>query len=103
MKKECCISNTIWYSKFKESNGKKCILIYGFYVHPEMRGQGIGRKLITVALDEIKQKYPGFPIKAEVKPFDKGGLNYKQLKKFYSKYGIKILKRRNHGKQTQGN
>lgn len=103
MTKDKCISNTIWYCPFKEKNGKTCIVIYGFYVHPKMRGRGIGRKLLEVALSEIKQKYPGRSIKAEIKPFGKGGLNYKQLKKLYSEYRIKILKRRNHGKQTQGN
>jgi len=92
MGNEHIVKNIVKYTTWNH-HGEPCVIIYGLFVHKKMRNRGIATIMLNVVINEIKEKYPNIPIKAQAIPYgDNEGLNTKQLESFYSKYGIEIIK-----------
>lgn len=89
--KENVIENRVKYGICKEKDGKLYVVIYGLYVHPVMRGNGVASVLLTSVINRIRFEYPEIIIKVEAEPFGSGGLNKEQLINFYSNYNVEII------------
>ena len=61
--------------------------IFGVYVINEYHGQGVGRKLIEVALELIQKNVNTSKIRVKVNPEQKAAV------KLYKKYGFEIVGR----------
>lgn len=96
-----CLLNRFFYRTHEISVSVKYVLcnqveldfvwIYGLYVHPSFRGQGLARKLLETTIEEIKFNYPDLPIYIEAEPFGEKGLDKEQLIKFYSSFKELII------------
>jgi GNAT superfamily N-acetyltransferase len=89
--KSYSIQNVVKYVKWCH-DGQDCVVIYGLFVHPKMRNKKIGTMLLLTAIDEIKRKFKGLPIKIEAIPYGCGKkLNKTELEEFYLKLGLEVI------------
>jgi len=65
------------------------VMVEKIWVPAELRGNGLGRKMMAEALDEIEAKYPGMTIKLAALPFD-GGMDMNSLVDFYESFGFEV-------------
>jgi len=70
--------------------GESSALIYGLFVHPEYRGQGKAKRLLTLAISEIRDTGYGGDIGIEAVPKE-AGIDAERLVSFYTSMGLKIL------------
>jgi GNAT superfamily N-acetyltransferase len=68
-----------------EIDGEKYVKIDNLFVKPEYRGRGEAKKMMNIAIAEIKKKYPGMEIKIVPEPKDKN-TDKGELIDFYSKF-----------------
>jgi ribosomal protein S18 acetylase RimI-like enzyme len=68
-------------------------LVYNLWVVPECRGQGYGRKLLRMAVAEIRASVGNErKIKVQAIPFDKG-IYKSRLKRFYRSEGLVVMEK----------
>jgi GNAT superfamily N-acetyltransferase len=72
------------------------VLINHLYVPPDMRGAGVGRRLLQDALSEIATEHPGLPIKLSAYPMDKQ-TDLESLVRFYESEGFDVTDTSGHG------
>lgn len=78
-------------------------VVEDFCVHPEDRGQGIGRRLMTATCRDadregvtlLLEPHPFGTYDTEKEEFHPPGLTYKQLCKFYRTFGFRFMPKPN--------
>lgn len=63
-------------------------IFFGIGVKPEYCGIGIGKQIISMALDECKRRYPSKPIILEVRSWNKRAI------RCYESQGFKVIDRK---------
>lgn len=64
-------------------------MLFNLYVNPEYRGDGNSRKLIKLAISEIRDTGYRGEIGVEVKP--RPGIDSERLKMYYKEFGLSII------------
>jgi ribosomal protein S18 acetylase RimI-like enzyme len=87
-KLEDFIQNRFGYCFYDVREGSA--LIYNLYVHPEYRMQGKARRLLTLAINEIREAGYYGDIKIEASPTE-DGINLDRLIVLYGTMKLKVL------------
>lgn len=66
------------------------VRINNLFVDPSDRGRGLGRALMTAAIEVIGKQYPKMTIKIVPEPKDKS-VDFDRLASFYARLGLEVV------------
>ena len=81
-----CLKITIRWEVFTTDDGNLAVGLYRLYVDPRLRRQGLARLLLSTAIKEVEKQHPDKKIYIVPDPYDEGGPDKEQLRRFYQSF-----------------